>query len=53
MGIYDVESVILALEQLNGSFTYIGAHLEFEKPEFVMPITKITMGQICLNVDFY
>ena len=26
-----------AMEQLHGSFNDIGAHLEFQKPEFVMP----------------
>ena len=29
--------VFWALEQLQGSFTDIGSHQEFQKPEFVMP----------------
>ena len=36
-GIYDVERFLWALEQLHGSFSDIGAHLEFQKSEFVMP----------------
>ena len=37
MGIYDAASFVGALEQLHGSFSDIGAHLEFQKTEFVMP----------------
>ena len=40
MGIYDVKVFFLgggALEQFHGSFSYIGAHQEFQKPEIVMP----------------
>ena len=37
MGIYDVKRFFWALEQLGGSFSDIGAHQEFQKPEFVMP----------------
>ena len=37
MGIYDVESFFLALEQLNGSLGDIGAHQDVQKPEFFMP----------------
>ena len=37
MGIYDVESFVGALEQLHGGFSDISAHLELQKPEFVMP----------------
>ena len=37
MGIYDAESFFLALEQLHGSFSDIGAHQGFQKPEFIMP----------------
>ena len=32
----DVESFLGALEQLLGSYSDIGAHVEFLKPEFVM-----------------
>ena len=37
MGIYEVESFFLALEQLHGSLSDIGAHQDFQKPEFIMP----------------
>ena len=37
MGIYDVESFFWALEQLHGSFSDIGAHQDFQMPEFFMP----------------
>ena len=33
----DVESFILALEQLHESFSEIGAHQDFEMPEFFRP----------------
>ena len=37
MGIFDEESFFGALEQLHGTFIDFCAHLEFQKPEFVMP----------------
>ena len=33
----DVESFFLALEQLHGSFSNIGARQDFQRPEFFMP----------------
>ena len=35
--IYDVESFFWALKQLHGSFRDIGAHQDFQMPEFFMP----------------
>ena len=36
-GIYDVESIFWALEQLHGSLSDIGAHQDFQKPDVFMP----------------
>ena len=36
-GIYDVESIFWALEQLHESFSVIGAHQDFQQPEFFNP----------------
>ena len=51
MGIYDVEVFFLgggALEQLHRSFRDIGAHLEFQKPEFVMH--ELLLKELCTYV---
>ena len=41
----DLESLFWSLEQLHGTFSDIGAHKEFQKPEFVMP--ELLIKELC------
>ena len=55
MGIYDVESVFFwggAFEQLHGSFSDFGAHLEFQKPELFMPELLLKELWVLLNFKY-
>ena len=48
-------TIFFALEQLHGSFSDIGAHLEFQKPEFVIPellLKDYDYTNICLKKSF-
>ena len=37
VGIYDIESFFLSLDQLHGNLSDIGAHQDLQKPNFVIP----------------
>ena len=41
----DVESFFLALDQLHGRFSGIGAHQDLQKPNFVMP--ELLIQELC------